>query len=298
MELTHEFSVPTGIDETWQHFNDPQALSECFPGAQVTGVDGDSFTGTAKIKLGPIALVYTGTGEYADRDESAHTMTVNAKGKDKRGNGTAGATVKVALTAAGEEQTKVQVKTDLNVTGKPAQFGRGVMQDVSDKLLGQFVACLEKKLSVADSSRSLSEERSDESATRSLSEERSDESATRSLSEERSDESKGPEPAQSTPSPAPTPPPSPAASGSPSEGTESSSRSLSEGGTTESKGQETPKQETPKQQPPKQQESSQDKDSEALDLGATVLPVLIKNYWREGLIALLGLLVLRGLFRR
>ena len=257
MELTHEFSVPTGIDETWQHFNDPQALSECFPGAQVTGVDGDSFTGTAKIKLGPIALVYTGTGEYADRDESAHTMTVNAKGKDKRGNGTAGATVKVALTAAGEEQTKVQVKTDLNVTGKPAQFGRGVMQDVSDKLLGQFVACLEKKLSGA--------------------------------------EEEQPEPAPSTPSPAPSPPPSPTDSGSLSEGgtTESPSRSLSEGGMTESKGQETPKQETPKQQ-----ESSQDKDSEALDLGATVLPVLIKNYWREGLIALLGFLVLRGLFRR
>ncbi len=268
MELTHEFSVPTGIDETWQHFNDPQALSECFPGAQVTGVDGDSFTGTAKIKLGPIALVYTGTGEYADRDESAHTMTVNAKGKDKRGNGTAGATVKVALTAAGEEQTKVQVKTDLNVTGKPAQFGRGVMQDVSDKLLGQFVACLEKKLSGG-------------------------------AEEEQA------EPAPSTPSPAPSPPPSPTDSGSLSEGgtTESPSRSLSEGGTTESKGQEAPKQEAPKQEapkqePPKQQESSQDKDSEALDLGATVLPVLIKNYWREGLIALLGFLVLRGLFRR
>ena len=146
MELTHRFTVPTGVDETWAHFEDIASVAECFPGAQVTSADADSFAGSVKVKLGPIALVYNGSGTFVEKDEAAKRFVVDAKGKDKRGNGTAGAHVTVQMTDAGGGSTDVSVETDLAITGKPAQFGRGVMQDVSDKLLGQFVDCLEQRL--------------------------------------------------------------------------------------------------------------------------------------------------------
>ena len=145
MELEHQFTVPASIDVTWAAFNDPGRVAPCFPGATLISVDGDDFTGSAKVKLGPIALQYNGTGRYVERDESAHRAVIEAKGKDKRGNGTANATVTAQLSAAGDA-TSVRVTTDLAVTGKPAQFGRGVMQDVSDKLLEQFVTCLQATL--------------------------------------------------------------------------------------------------------------------------------------------------------
>ena len=102
-----------------------------------------------KVKLGPIALVYNGSGTFVEKDEAAHRFVVDAKGKDKRGNGTAGAKVTLSMAPSASGGTDVEVLTDLAVTGKPAQFGRGVMQDVSDKLLGQFVACLEQRLGPA-----------------------------------------------------------------------------------------------------------------------------------------------------
>jgi len=145
VELSHQFTVPIGVEETWAHFNDIATVAECFPGAQVTEADEQSFAGSVKVKLGPIALQYNGSGTFVEKDAEAHRFVVDAKGKDKRGNGTAGAKVTVTMTdAAGS--TDVSVETDLAITGKPAQFGRGVMQDVSDKLLGQFVACLEQRL--------------------------------------------------------------------------------------------------------------------------------------------------------
>ena len=146
MQLTHRFTVPAGIDATWAALSDIESVAGCFPGAQVTSADESSFEGTVKVKLGPIALVYKGAGEFVDKDESAHTMTIRALGKDKRGNGTAGADVVATMTEQGATGTQIEVVTDLNVTGKPAQFGRGVMQDVSDKLLGQFVDCLAGRL--------------------------------------------------------------------------------------------------------------------------------------------------------
>lgn len=145
MDLTHRFSVPTSVDETWAHFGDIASVAECFPGATVTSVEGDTFSGSVKVKLGPIALVYNGSGTFVEKDDAAHRFVVDAKGKDKRGNGTAGAKVTLTM-AAGAAGTDVEVVTDLSITGKPAQFGRGVMQDVSDKLLGQFVECLEQRL--------------------------------------------------------------------------------------------------------------------------------------------------------
>jgi len=146
MDLTHRFTVPVPVAEAWATFNDLELVAPCFPGAALTSYDGTDFAGLVKVKLGPISLQYSGTGRFVSRDEASHTAVIEAKGKDKRGNGTAAANVTATLVSAGDEATDVTVKTDLNITGKPAQFGRGVMQDVSDKLLGQFAACLETKL--------------------------------------------------------------------------------------------------------------------------------------------------------
>ena len=112
----------------------------------MTSVEGDTFSGSVKVKLGPIALVYNGSGTFVEKDEAAHRFVVDAKGKDKRGNGTAGAKVTLTMTDGRRRPPTSRCVTDLAITGKPAQFGRGVMQDVSDKLLGQFVACLEQRL--------------------------------------------------------------------------------------------------------------------------------------------------------
>ncbi len=126
----------------------PRAGRGCFPGATVTEVSDDAFSGTVKVKLGPIALQYAGSGSFVERDDDAKHAVIEAKGKDKRGNGTAGATVRIQLAPA-DEGTRVDVTTELSVTGKPAQFGRGVMQDVSDKLLQQFIGCIEGELTAS-----------------------------------------------------------------------------------------------------------------------------------------------------
>jgi carbon monoxide dehydrogenase subunit G len=150
VDLTHRFTVPASVEETWAAFNDIESVASCFPGATVSSVEGEEFKGSCKVKLGPIALVYSGAGRFVERDETGHRFVVDAKGKDKRGNGTAGATVTATLSPAASGATEVEVNTDLAITGKPAQFGRGVIQDVSDKLLQQFVDCLESKVGAAD----------------------------------------------------------------------------------------------------------------------------------------------------
>ncbi len=171
MELEHHFTVPAPVGTTWDTFMDLAGVAACFPGATVTSVEGDRFEGTCKVKLGPIALMYAGSGQFVTRDDDAHRATIEAMGKDKRGNGTAGAKVAIALDEAADDSTAVSVTTDLSITGKPAQFGRGVMQDVSDKLLQQFVACLEQRLSAPEPEAAESVERS---ATESVEDGRTD----------------------------------------------------------------------------------------------------------------------------
>jgi carbon monoxide dehydrogenase subunit G len=150
MELTHSFTVPGSVDDAWRTFMDLEVVGNCFPGATVTEVTDEGFSGTVKVKLGPIAMLYAGSGSFVERDDQARRAVIEAKGKDKRGNGTAGATVTIQLAPDGENATRAEVKTDLSVTGKPAQFGRGVMQDVSDKLLQQFIDCIEDRLGPAE----------------------------------------------------------------------------------------------------------------------------------------------------
>lgn len=147
MELVHSFTVPASPEQTWALLTDLHQVGSCFPGATVTEATDEEFSGTVKVKLGPIAMVYSGSGAFVSRDDAEYRAVIEARGKDKRGNGTAGASVHLALSSDGDEGgTRVDVQTDLSITGKPAQFGRGVMQDVSDKLLGRFVECIESNL--------------------------------------------------------------------------------------------------------------------------------------------------------
>jgi carbon monoxide dehydrogenase subunit G len=147
MQLEHSFTVPVGIDDAWKTLLDIEQVAPCMPGAALETVDGDSFTGLVKVKLGPISLTYKGKASFIEKDEAAHRATIDAQGKDSRGNGTAAAKVTATLTSAGAATTKVDVLTDLNITGKPAQFGRGVMVDVGNKLIGQFADNLSAQLS-------------------------------------------------------------------------------------------------------------------------------------------------------
>jgi carbon monoxide dehydrogenase subunit G len=148
MQLEHKLSVPAPIDVVWPALLDPERVAPCVPGATLTGVDGDSFTGTVKIKVGPIMLLYKGTGTFAEADEQARRAVLKASAKDTRGNGTVNATVTLTLTAEGDRTSGV-VATDLSITGKPAQFGRGMIADVGGKIIEQFSACLSEKLAVA-----------------------------------------------------------------------------------------------------------------------------------------------------
>jgi uncharacterized protein len=239
LDLTHKFSVPTEVDETWAHFNDIASVAECFPGATVTAVEGDTFKGSCKVKLGPIALVYNGSGTFVEKDDAAHRFVVEAKGKDKRGNGTAGANVTVSM-AETSGSTDVEVVTDLSITGKPAQFGRGVMQDVSDKLLGQFVACLETRLTGADI-----------------------EPPGESGSASQADAAPTPATGTGEVAPDPTPP-------TPTKEFPRDPQSPAEPGPAAASS--TP----PRASPPPEKD-------DAIDLGATVLPVLVKSYWKQGL---------------
>jgi carbon monoxide dehydrogenase subunit G len=145
VELQHDFVVPIDVSKAWVTFNDLARIAPCFPGAVLTSVDGDDFTGTAKVKLGPVSLQYSGTGRFVERDESAYRAVIEASGKDKRGNGTAAATITARLEAQGSS-TRVVVGTDLRITGRPAQFGRGMISDVGGKILDQFATCLATRL--------------------------------------------------------------------------------------------------------------------------------------------------------
>jgi carbon monoxide dehydrogenase subunit G len=116
------------------------------PRATLTEYEGDSFQGTVKVKLGPISLTYKGKGTYIERDDANHKVVIDASGRDARGNGTAKAVVTGTMVADGADKTSVTMVTDMTVTGRPAQFGRGVISDVSDKIIGQFSSCVADKL--------------------------------------------------------------------------------------------------------------------------------------------------------
>lgn len=239
MQLKHSFVLPAGVEETWAHFQDISGVAECFPGAKVTSAEGDDFQGTAKVKLGPVALQYSGSGSFIERDKAARRMVFEAKGRDKRGNGTAGATV-VLQFSEDPAGTRAEVETDLSVTGKPAQFGARMMQEVSDKLLGQFVDCLQQQVGGGGGGTAPVET---------------------------------PEISQSEPTPAPAS--SPSEVGATANETADSQRPAASMAAGSGAGPD-----------------------DALDLGATVLPVIARMYGKQLGAALLVLIVLRWLWRR
>jgi len=137
MELEHSFSVPVPVARAWDVLLDVERVAPCMPGATLDSVDGDTITGKIKVKVGPIQMIYSGTARFTERDADAHVVVLEAAGKETRGAGTAAASVRSQLSADGD-QTWVTVHTTLNVTGKPAQFGRGVMTEVGSRLIGIF----------------------------------------------------------------------------------------------------------------------------------------------------------------
>jgi carbon monoxide dehydrogenase subunit G len=145
MHLNHEFIVPVPVQQAWGVLLDIERIAPCLPGATVESVEGDSFAGKVKVKVGPITVTYRGTATFVHRDEASGRATIRAEGREARGSGTAAATVEAVLHDEGEH-TRVMLDTELAVTGRPAQFGRGVMVDVSNKLLGMFADCLERTL--------------------------------------------------------------------------------------------------------------------------------------------------------
>jgi carbon monoxide dehydrogenase subunit G len=146
MQLENTFTIAAPIDKAWKALNTPETVAPCFPGATLTEYEGDEFVGTVKVKLGPISLTYKGKGVYKERDEANHKVVIDASGRDSRGNGTANALVTGTLVADGPDKTSVTMVTDMTITGKPAQFGRGVINDVANKIIGQFAACVAEKL--------------------------------------------------------------------------------------------------------------------------------------------------------
>jgi carbon monoxide dehydrogenase subunit G len=145
MELHHEFTVPVPVDDAWRTLLDIERVAPCLPGASVEEYDGKTVTGSVKVKVGPVTVTYKGTAVFEEQDETAHRMVLIASGRETRGQGTARATVTGTL---GERDggTAVSVRTDLSVTGRPAQFGRGVLAEVGDRLVGQFAECLSERL--------------------------------------------------------------------------------------------------------------------------------------------------------
>jgi len=143
MEFTNTFTVPTDIDTAWATLTDLEKVAPCLPGATLEEVDGDVYTGRVKVKVGPITVTYRGTAETVEADEEKRYAKIKASGKEMRGSGTANADVSAQLTET-DDGTLVEVVTDLNVTGKPAQFGRGVMADVGTKIITQFSERLEE----------------------------------------------------------------------------------------------------------------------------------------------------------
>jgi carbon monoxide dehydrogenase subunit G len=142
VELTNEFSVRVPVDQAWSVLTDLERIAPCLPGAQLQEVEGDEYRGIVKVKVGPITAQYKGTATFLEQDEANHKAVIRAEGRDTRGQGNANATVTATLVPEGDG-THVTVVTDLTITGKVAQFGRGVMADVSSKLMGQFVEALE-----------------------------------------------------------------------------------------------------------------------------------------------------------
>ena len=149
MDLNHEFVVNVPVDQAWQILTDLERIAPCLPGAQLTEVEGDTYRGQVKIKVGPILAQFKGQASFISRDDIAHKAALKGEGRDTTGKGNATATITAELTSISPTSTKCTVHTDLSISGKVAQFGRGALADVSDKLLAQFSENLNQLISAS-----------------------------------------------------------------------------------------------------------------------------------------------------
>ena len=149
MDLNHEFTVNVPVAEAWAILTDLERIAPCLPGAQLTEVEGDTYRGQVKIKVGPILAQFKGQASFVSRDDVAHKATLKGEGRDTTGKGNASAMITAELTSITPTSTKCTVHTDLTISGKVAQFGRGALADVSDKLLAQFSENLNQLISAA-----------------------------------------------------------------------------------------------------------------------------------------------------
>ncbi|HEX9357981.1 MAG TPA: SRPBCC family protein, partial [Streptosporangiaceae bacterium] len=146
MDLEHSFVIPVPPEQAWQALLDVEQVAPCMPGATVDAFDGEVISGKIKVKVGPVQMTYAGTARFTEKDEATRTVVLEAAGKETRGSGTASATVRSSLQdEAG--QTRVLVRTSMTITGRPAQFGRGVMADVGGRIIGKFATNLAAQLS-------------------------------------------------------------------------------------------------------------------------------------------------------
>jgi len=143
MELVNDFTVNVAVNDAWVILTDVERIAPCLPGAQLQEVEGDVYRGEVRIKVGPILAKFKGQATFIEKDDANHKAVLKAEGRDTAGKGNASALITAKLEPQGDNVTKVTVSTDLTITGKVAQFGRGALADVSTKLLGQFVDCLE-----------------------------------------------------------------------------------------------------------------------------------------------------------
>jgi uncharacterized protein len=145
MKLDNVFTVGVPVSQAWDVLTNLELIAPCMPGAMLTGVDDGVYTGKVKIKVGPVVAEYSGTAQFTEKDPQTYRAVIDARGRDSRGNGNANAVISAQLLADGDTTT-VAVTTDLTIAGRIAQFGSGMIKEVSAKLLGQFVTCLEGKL--------------------------------------------------------------------------------------------------------------------------------------------------------
>jgi carbon monoxide dehydrogenase subunit G len=147
MKLNNEFTVDVPVEDVWNVLLDLERITPCLPGASLTEETGErEYDGAMKVKLGPVTQQYKGTVKIQEADESAHRAVLRADGKDARGQGTASATIVSTLHDEGNGGTRVNVETDMQITGRAAQFGQGIQQQISEKLLGRFADCLEEEI--------------------------------------------------------------------------------------------------------------------------------------------------------
>src|ERR687894_911077 len=146
MKINNEFTVSAPIEQAWETMLNLERIAPCLPGAAIQEEKGDGeYDGTMKVKIGPITANYKGTVKFEETDEANHRAVLQATGRDARGQGTASATITSTLQPEGDK-TKVSVETDMKLTGRAAQFGRGIAQDVATKMLNQFAECLEEEI--------------------------------------------------------------------------------------------------------------------------------------------------------